>query len=131
MFSETSFPLETASPLPPFTSSSCLAFFASSFRGLSSSGFLFFLTRWEISVTQLDEEAPSVGFLLATMETEVPPPLGVKPEVELSTRVAFRANSAPFPLRWDSFASSIFSLISGSSSFSSSISFSYSEDDLS
>uniref|UniRef100_A0A673TX88 Uncharacterized protein n=1 Tax=Suricata suricatta TaxID=37032 RepID=A0A673TX88_SURSU len=88
MFSETSFPLETASPLPPFTSSSCLAFFASSFRGLSSSDtkmttcrFTFFLTRWEISVTQLDEEAPSVGFLL----TEVPPPLGVKPEVELST----------------------------------------------
>nr|BAK62412.1 nuclear autoantigenic sperm protein [Pan troglodytes] len=99
MFSETSFPLGTASPLPPFTSGSCLAFFASSFRGLSSSGFLFFLTRWEISVTQFDEEAPSVGFLLAIMETEEPPPPGVKPEVELSTRVAFRASSATFPLR--------------------------------
>ncbi|KAL4831149.1 hypothetical protein H8958_007957 [Nasalis larvatus] len=69
MFSETSFPLGTASPLPPFTSGSGLAFFASSFRGLSS------------SVTQFDEEALSVGFLL----TEEPPPLGVKPEVELST----------------------------------------------
>uniref|UniRef100_A0A2I3SUR7 Uncharacterized protein n=2 Tax=Pan TaxID=9596 RepID=A0A2I3SUR7_PANTR len=82
MFSETSFPLGTASPLPPFTSGSCLAFFASSFRGLSS------------SVTQFDEEAPSVGFLL----TEEPPPPGVKPEVELST-LAFRASSATFPLR--------------------------------
>uniref|UniRef100_A0A8C3YIN1 Uncharacterized protein n=1 Tax=Catagonus wagneri TaxID=51154 RepID=A0A8C3YIN1_9CETA len=78
MFSETSVPLETASPLPPFTSGSCLAFFASSFRG-----FTFFLTRWEISVTQFDEEAPSAGFLL----TEEPPPLAVKPEVELSTCV--------------------------------------------
>uniref|UniRef100_A0A2K5R8P4 Uncharacterized protein n=1 Tax=Cebus imitator TaxID=2715852 RepID=A0A2K5R8P4_CEBIM len=86
VFSKTSFPLETASPLPPFTSGSCLAFFASSFRGLSSSEntacrLTFFLTRWEISVTQFDEEAPSVGFLL----TEETPPLGVKPEVELST----------------------------------------------
>uniref|UniRef100_A0A2K6N4Y5 Uncharacterized protein n=2 Tax=Rhinopithecus TaxID=542827 RepID=A0A2K6N4Y5_RHIBE len=75
MFSETSFPLGTASPLPPFTSGSGLAFFASSFRGLSS------------SVTQFDEEALSVGFLLAIWQnkTEEPPPLGVKPEVELST----------------------------------------------
>uniref|UniRef100_A0A2I2YVK9 Uncharacterized protein n=1 Tax=Gorilla gorilla gorilla TaxID=9595 RepID=A0A2I2YVK9_GORGO len=81
MFSKTSFPLVTASPLPPFTSSSCLAFFASSFQGLCSS---------EISVTQFDEEAPSVGFLLAIMETEEPPPLGVKPEVE--------ASSATFPV---------------------------------
>uniref|UniRef100_A0A2K6EPN4 Uncharacterized protein n=1 Tax=Propithecus coquereli TaxID=379532 RepID=A0A2K6EPN4_PROCO len=92
MFSETSFPLGTASPLPPFTSGSCLAFFASSFRGLSSSEttkcrFTFFLTRWEISNTRIP-----------TMETEELPPLGVKPEVELST-LAFRANSATFPLR--------------------------------
>uniref|UniRef100_A0A8C5YF89 Uncharacterized protein n=1 Tax=Microcebus murinus TaxID=30608 RepID=A0A8C5YF89_MICMU len=86
MFSETSFPLGTASPLPPFISGSCLAFFASSFRGLSSS---------EISVTQFDDEAPSAGFLL----TEEPPPLGVKPEETKLTRVAFRANSATFPLR--------------------------------
>uniref|UniRef100_A0A8D1NHX6 Uncharacterized protein n=1 Tax=Sus scrofa TaxID=9823 RepID=A0A8D1NHX6_PIG len=80
MFSETSVPLETASPPPPFTSGSCLAFFASSFRG-----FTFFLTRWEISVTQFDEEAPSAGFLLAIWQKGKPPPLGVKPEVELST----------------------------------------------
>uniref|UniRef100_A0A5F9D7H8 Uncharacterized protein n=1 Tax=Oryctolagus cuniculus TaxID=9986 RepID=A0A5F9D7H8_RABIT len=84
MFSETSFPLGTASPLPPFTSGSCLAFFASSLRGTNertTCTFTFFLTRWEISVTQFDEEAPSAGFLL----TEEPPPLGVKPEVELPT----------------------------------------------
>uniref|UniRef100_A0A2K5D7Y3 Uncharacterized protein n=1 Tax=Aotus nancymaae TaxID=37293 RepID=A0A2K5D7Y3_AOTNA len=83
VFSKTSFPLETASPLPPFTSGSRLAFFASSFPGLPSSGF---------------QQAPSVGFLLAIIETEETPPLGVKPEVELSTRVAFRASSATFPL---------------------------------
>ena len=41
MFSATSVPVEIVSPLPPFTSGSCLAFFASSFRGLSSSGFLY------------------------------------------------------------------------------------------
>uniref|UniRef100_A0A8C6HP94 Uncharacterized protein n=1 Tax=Mus spicilegus TaxID=10103 RepID=A0A8C6HP94_MUSSI len=90
MFSETSFPLETtASPLPLFTSGSCFAFFVSSFRALSSPGFLFFLTRWEISITQFDEEVPSVGFLLAIMDTEAPAPVGVKPEVELPTSVAF------------------------------------------
>uniref|UniRef100_A0A2K5FA46 Uncharacterized protein n=1 Tax=Aotus nancymaae TaxID=37293 RepID=A0A2K5FA46_AOTNA len=97
VFSKTSFPLETASPLPPFTSGSCLAFFASSFRGLSSSEntacrLTFFLTRWEISVTQFDEEAPSVGFLLAIWQNK--PLLETEP-----TRVAFRASSATFPLR--------------------------------
>uniref|UniRef100_A0A8C5ZFJ8 Uncharacterized protein n=1 Tax=Marmota marmota marmota TaxID=9994 RepID=A0A8C5ZFJ8_MARMA len=99
MFLETSFPLGIGSPLPPFTSCFCLISFASSFQGLSSSGFLFFLKKWEISVTQLDEEAPSVDFLLSIMETEASPKLQVKPGLELPTRVAFRANSATFPTR--------------------------------
>lgn len=53
-----------------------------------------------------------------------------KPQNTL-TRVAFSPSSATFALFCDSFESSIFSLISGSSPFSSSISFSSSGDPVS
>uniref|UniRef100_A0A8D2I3U4 Uncharacterized protein n=1 Tax=Urocitellus parryii TaxID=9999 RepID=A0A8D2I3U4_UROPR len=99
MFLETSFPLGIGSPLPPFTSCFSLVSFASSSQGLSSSGFLFFLKKWEISVTQFDEEALSVDFLLSILEIKASPLLQVKTGLELPTRVAFRANSATFPTR--------------------------------
>jgi len=35
-------------------------------KEMTTCRFTFFLTRWEISLTQFDEEAPSVDFLLAT-----------------------------------------------------------------